>query len=176
MADRDGIVYLRALREKTPVIYPPGEAFPIGGSRVLRRSDRDAVTLVAAGITVTEALAAADALAAGGTAARVIDAYSLEPLDAETIRTAARETGAVVTIEDHRPAGGLGDAVLDALADPGGGFPAFAKLAVRNLPGSATPAEQLRAAGIDADAIVAAARALEARCGAGRSPPAASTR
>ncbi|MDQ7905084.1 transketolase [Phytohabitans sp. ZYX-F-186] len=159
MADRDGISYLRTNRGATPVIYPPGERFPIGGSRTLRRSPDDLVAIIAAGVTVHQALAAADQLAANGVRARVIDAYCVKPIDADAVRAAARDTGRIVTVEDHWPEGGLGDAVLDALA--GGDDPArVRKLAVRQMPASATPDEQLRAAGIDADAITAAARSL----------------
>jgi len=159
MADREGIVYLRTTREKTPVIYGPEDSFRIGGSRVVRSSGEDQVTLVAAGVTLHEAIAAADRLARDGIAARVIDLYSIKPIDVETLRRAARDTGRVVTVEDHWPEGGLGDAVLDAL---GGAAerPTVVKLAVRTMPGSATPAEQLTAAGIDAAHIADAARAL----------------
>jgi transketolase len=116
---------------------------------------------VAAGVTVHEALAAADTLAAEGTPARVVDLYSIKPIDAATLRRAAADTGHLVTVEDHWPEGGLGDAVLDAFAADGAGpLPRVVKLAVRDLPASATPREQLHAAGIDAGAIAAAARAL----------------
>jgi transketolase len=158
-ADLEGIVFLRTTREKTPVIYQPGEEFRVGGSRVLRSSADDAVTLVGAGITLHEALKAGDLLAAEGIPARVIDLYSIKPVDEETIRAAARETSAMVTVEDHFPEGGLGDAVLDALAAEGRSVP-VRKLAVRIMPGSATPAEQLEAAEIDAEHIAAAAREL----------------
>ena len=125
----------------------------------MRRTDADRVTLVGAGITLHEALAAAALLAADGIAARVIDCYSVKPIDAATLRTAGRETGAIITVEDHWPEGGLGDAVLEALAaDPS--RPPVVKLAVRHMPGSATPAEQLALAGIDAAHIAAAARDL----------------
>jgi transketolase len=117
LADLSGVSYLRICRGEAPVIYAPGERFPVGGSRVLRSARGDQVTLVAAGITVHEALAAADLLAEDGISARVIDAYSIKPIDAATLRTAARETGRIVTVEDHWPEGGLGDAVLSALAD-----------------------------------------------------------
>ncbi len=117
MADREGIVYMRTTREKTPVLYAPGDEFHIGGSRVVRRTDDDAVTLIGAGITLHEAIKAADALAADGISARVIDLYSVKPLDTDTVRAAARETGAIITVEDHWPEGGIGDAVLDSLAD-----------------------------------------------------------
>ena len=159
MADRTGIVFMRTTREKTPVIYPPGEEFPVGGSRVVRGTDNDAVTLIGAGITLHEAMKAADALAGDGIAARVIDLYSLKPIDVETLRTAAQETQGFVTVEDHWPEGGIASAVLEALAadEP---HPALFSLAVRDMPGSGTPAELLAAARIDADAIASAAREL----------------
>jgi transketolase len=159
MADRDGIVFMRTTREKTPILYDPGETFEIGGSRVVRRSEDDAVTLIGAGITVHEALKAADALAADGINARVIDLYSVKPIDAATVRTAGRETGAIITVEDHWGEGGIGDAVLDCLAaeQP---HPAVVKLAVRGMPGSGTPAELMAAAGIDAAHVAEAARDL----------------
>ncbi|BCB79181.1 transketolase [Phytohabitans flavus] len=160
MADRKGISYMRTNRGDTPVIYAPGERFPIGGSRVLRESTADKVAIVAAGVTVHQALAAADRLATEGIQARVIDAYSVKPIDADTLRAAARDTGRIVTVEDHWPEGGLGDAVLDVWADGTEPPPRVHKLAVRSMPASAKPDEQLRAAGIDADAIVAAARAM----------------
>lgn len=159
MADRPGITYLRTLRGETPVIYDAEEEFHIGGSRVVRSSAHDDVTLVAAGMTLHEALRAADRLAGEGLTARVIDLYSLKPVDAPTLRAAARETGGLVTVEDHWPEGGLGDAVLDVFADGSPG-PRLVKLAVRHMPASGTPDEQLRAAGIDADTITDTARAL----------------
>jgi transketolase len=160
MADLPGVSYLRTTRGDTPVIYEPDERFVVGGSRVLRSSDGDQLTIVAAGITVHEALAAADQLAEDGISARVIDAYSIKPIDAGTIRQAARDTGRIITVEDHWPEGGLGDAVLAALAVPGATLPLVVKLAVSSMPASATPAEQLHAAGIDAEAIVEAADEL----------------
>ena len=168
MADREGIVYMRTTREKTPVLYAPGEEFHIGGSRVVR--DGDAVTIIGAGITLHEALKAAETLATEGISARVIDLYSVKPIDAETIRAAARETGGIITVEDHWPEGGIGDAVLDALAaeQP---HPVVVKLAVREMPGSGTPSELVAAAGIDSNHIADAARELAGRAGAqGRSP------
>lgn len=141
------------------MIYPPGEQFPVGGSKVLRAGNADRVTIIAAGITVHEALATADALAADGIAARVINLYSVKPVDTQTLRKAAEVTGNFVTVEDHCPEGGLGDAVLAAFAT-GHQPPAVTKLAVHTMPGSATPEEQLHAAGIDAKAIEAAVRAL----------------
>ncbi|MFI1963320.1 transketolase [Streptomyces pathocidini] len=161
LADCPGIGYLRTTRGKTPVIYGPAERFPIGGSKVLRSSDEDRVTLVAAGVTVHEALAAAGRLAEDGIPARVVDLYSLKPADTATLRAAAEDTGCVVTVEDHHPEGGLGDAVAEAYAD-GGPVPRLTRLAVRTQPGSSTPEQQLHAAEIDAAAIASAARELVA--------------
>jgi len=159
MADLEGISYLRSTRQATPVIYGPDEEFEVGGSRVVRQSDDDAITIVAAGITLFEALAAADALANEGTHARVIDLYSVKPLDVATLTAAAKSTGRVLTVEDHWPEGGLGEAVMATLAEAG--ITVAAKsLAVRHMPGSATPEEELADAGIDAAAITAAARTL----------------
>ena len=153
MADREGIVYMRTLRPGTPVIYGPDEEFEIGGSRTLREGGD--VALVAAGITVHEALKAADELAGEGIESRVIDLYSIKPLDAETLRSLEMP---IVTVEDHWPEGGLGEAVLAALADVE--RPPVALLAVREMPHSGKPAELLREAGIDADGIAGAARRL----------------
>jgi transketolase len=160
MADLDGISYLRTLRPATPVLYEADDDFPIGGSKVPRSSDDDEVAIVAAGITVHEALKAADALAAEGVNARVIDAYSIKPIDAETLRDAAEATGGrIVTVEDHWPEGGLGEAVLAAFADAEE-RPRVKVLAVSGMPHSGKPAELLAAAGIDADHIAQAAREL----------------
>jgi transketolase len=163
MADTQGISYLRTLRPATPVLYSPDEEFAIGGSRVLRSSESDEVALVGAGITVHEALKAAAALEEEGIAARVIDLYSIKPLDAETLRAAAEATGGrLVTVEDHWAEGGLGDAVLAALADSDEP-PRVVKLAVQGMPKSGKPDELLSAAGIDAEHIAAAARRLVAQ-------------
>ncbi|MFF4960098.1 transketolase [Streptomyces sp. NPDC001222] len=159
MAGCEGIRYLRTSRGKTPVIYGPTEEFPVGGSKVLRASAEDRLTVVAAGVTVHEALKAADALAEQGIRVRVVDLYSVKPVDRATLREAAERTGCLLTVEDHREEGGLGDAVLDAFVD-GRPVPRLVRLAVRTMPGSATPAEQLHAAGIDAESIAAAARLL----------------
>jgi transketolase len=160
MADLDGIVFLRTTRANTPVIYGADEEFSVGGSTVVRGSENDEVTLIGAGITLHEALKAADALADEGTSARVIDLYSVKPVDEETLRAAAEATGGrFVVSEDHWPEGGLGEAVLSAFADSDE-RPRVVHLAVRELPGSGTPAELLAAAGIDADHIAAAARQL----------------
>jgi transketolase len=159
MADTPGISYLRTLRPATPVLYGPDEAFEIGGCRVLRSSDEDELAIVGAGITVHQALKAADILAEEGIAARVIDLYSVKPLDTETLRAAAEETGRIVTVEDHWAEGGIGDAVLAALAEIDE-QPHVVKLAVREMPRSGTPEECLAEAGIDAEHIAAAARRL----------------
>ncbi|TDT31550.1 transketolase [Streptomyces sp. BK208] len=159
MAGLEGIRYLRTSRGESEVIYGPDEEFPVGGSKVLRSSDADRLTVVAAGVTVHEALAAADALGRDGIPVRVIDLYSVKPVDRATLRAAAEETGCLVTVEDHRQEGGIGDAVLDAFAD-GRPVPRLVRLAVTTMPGSATPAEELRAAGIDAESVEAAVRML----------------
>ncbi len=159
MAELEGISYLRTTRAATPVVYAPDEEFEVGGSRVLRSSEEDDVTIVGAGITVGEALAAADGLEAEGISARVVDCYSVKPIDAEGLRDAASATGAVVTVEDHWPQGGLGEAVLSALAGLDE-HPAVARLAVAGMPGSGKPAELLAAAGIDREHIADAARQL----------------
>ncbi len=159
MADCEGIRYLRTSRGKSKVIYGPDEEFAVGGSKVLRSSPDDRLTLVAAGVTVPEALAAAEALERDGIRARVIDLYSVKPVDRDTLRRAAEETGCLVTVEDHHEEGGIGDAVLDAFLD-GRPVPRLVRLAVRTMPGSASPEEQLHAAGIDAEAIAAAGKLL----------------
>ncbi|MFL5995018.1 MAG: transketolase [Streptomyces sp.] len=159
MAGQDGIRYLRTGRGESPVIYGPEEEFPIGGSKVLRFSQSDRLTIVAAGVTVHEALKAAEALEQEGIRVRVVDLYSVKPVDRETLRQAAEDTGCLLTVEDHREEGGLGDAVLDAFAD-GRPVPRLVRLAVRTMPGSASPEEQLHAAGIDAESIAAAGRLL----------------
>jgi transketolase len=161
MADTKGIVFLRTLRPNTPVIYDADEEFRIGGSRVLRSSDEDEVTLVGSGITVHEALKAADALEEDGISARVIDLYSVKPIDGETLQAAAEATGRIVTVEDHYPEGGVGDAVLAALAE-NGERARVVRLAVGELPHSGKPAELLAAYGIDAEHIAASARQLVA--------------
>jgi transketolase len=157
MADREGISFIRTLRGKTEVRTPPGEDVAIGGSRTVREGDD--VAIVACGITVDQAVAAAEKLAGDGIEARVIDAYSIKPIDAETLRAAARECGAIVTVEDHWAEGGLGDAVLEALAEADDRPPVH-KLAVREMPTSGTPDELMHWAGIDADGIAGAARKL----------------
>jgi transketolase len=161
MADLPGISFLRTTRAKTPVLYPSTESFPVGGSKLLRQSNEDQVTVVAAGITVHESLKAYEQLQAESIRIRVIDAYSVKPIDAATLQQAAAATGGrLIVVEDHWPEGGLGDAVLDAFSGRDGACPAVLKLAVRGMPGSAPPAELMHAAGIDADHIVAAVKSL----------------
>ena len=156
-AAHDGMTYIRTSRPKTPVVYAADERFPIGGSKTLRQSAADAATVVAAGVTVFEALAACETLAEAGVRIRVIDAYSLQPLDAGALVAAARETGdRLITVEDHYAAGGLGDAVSDAVAPHG---IAVQRLAVRDVPRSGKPAELLDRFGISSRHIVAAVRA-----------------
>lgn len=154
--DHDGIAYLRTTRGTTPALYPSGADFRIGGAHV--HGDGDDVTIVAAGVTLFEALEAAKSLQENGVAARVVDAYSVAPLDVATLRQCLEETGAVLTVEDHRRAGGLGEAVAATLAATGAGK--VISLAVDGVPGSASPEEQRRLAGIDAASIVEAVRGL----------------
>lgn len=162
MAYLDGISYLRATRGAYPVLYAPDETFPVGGSKTLRASDGDKVTLIGAGVTLHECLAAADQLAAENIPVRVVDLYSVKPLDLDTLARAAQETGALVVVEDHHPEGGMGEAVLSALAAQRLA-PAVVHLAVRNLPGSGTPSELLDIAGISRTHIVRTAQDLAAR-------------
>ncbi len=163
MADLPGISYIRTTREKTPKLYDAGEEFPVGGSKTVRSSGQDRVALVGVGVTLVQALEAADALAAEGVSARVIDCYSIKPIDADTLRLALAETGLVVTVEDHWPEGGLGDAVLAALANGGERFGRVHKIAVTGMPGSGTPEELRDWAGISAGKIAASVRTLLAQ-------------
>jgi transketolase len=161
-ADNPGVTYLRTTRPDTPVIYPPEAEFRVGGSHLVHGSLRDQVTIAAAGITVHEAIKAALRLAAEGIYARVLDLYSVKPIDRDTLLESVRTTqGRLVTAEDHWPEGGLGDSVLAALADSGLPLRVI-KLAVRGMPGSGPADELLRAAGINADAISTAVRLLVA--------------
>jgi transketolase len=153
-----GPVYIRTSRPKTPVIYRTDEAFSVGGSKVNRQSAADKVTVVGAGVTLFEALKACDLLAGEGIAIRVIDAYSVQPIDAETLVAAAKATGGrIVTVEDHYAAGGLGDAVAEAAAPAG--F-TVRRLAVTEIPRSGKPEELLDRFGISATAIAATVKAL----------------
>lgn len=159
MATTPGISYLRTTRGAYPVIYPDGEAFPIGGAKLLR--DGNDVTLIGTGVTVHECLRAADLLAEQGIRARVIDCYSIKPIDQAMLTSAARVTGGrIVVAEDHHPEGGLGSAVADALLAAGQEALSLTHLAVTDMPGSGTGAELMAWAGIDGDHIATAARQL----------------
>jgi transketolase len=169
-AEHKGIVYIRTTRSATPIIYLPEERFVVGGSKVLKRSDRDTVTIAAAGITLHEALKAYEILKNEGVAVRVIDLYSIKPIDEAVLQEAARETVHIVTVEDHYAEGGIGEAVRSALA----GFPVpITSLAVRKKPMSGKPGELLDYEGISRDAIVGKVREIlcesavapEIRCG-----------
>jgi transketolase len=161
MAATPGISYMRTTRGAYPGLYPSGETFPVGGSKVLRSGEQDAVTLVGAGVTLHECLGAAEQLAAEGINARVIDCYSVKPIDTATLTAAAQATGGCfVVAEDHHPEGGLGEAVTSALVAAGQQNLTIAHLAVREMPGSGSGAELLAWAGIDAEHIAAAAREL----------------
>ena len=159
MADTPGIVYMRTTRGAYATLYGPNETFKIGGAKVVRQSPKDKVTLIGAGVTLHNCLAAADALEAKKIAARVIDLYSVKPVDVKTLRDAVRATkGRLVIVEDHYAEGGLGAAVMEALAADG--LPKIAHLAVKGLPTSGKPEELMNAAGISARHIVAAATKL----------------
>jgi len=164
MADQPGISYIRTTREALPALYGPDEQFHIGGSKVVRQSGSDQVTVVGAGVTLHEAVTAADRLQQEGINVRVIDLYSVKPIDSETLRAAAEATGGrFVVVEDHWPQGGLGEAVLAALSEaPNGGLTnvRLTHLAVNKMPTSGKPDELLHAYGIDAEAIASAIRSL----------------
>ncbi|MEU4674896.1 transketolase [Amycolatopsis sp. NPDC023774] len=161
MADRPGVSYLRTTRGGYPTLYSEDDEFPIGGAKVLRSTDDDVVTLIGAGVTLHECLAAADELARENIAARVIDLYSVKPVDTETLIAAADVTdGRFVVSEDHHPEGGLGSAVADALLASGLTPLRMKHLAVREMPGSGSAHELLDAAGISASHVAGAARAL----------------
>lgn len=158
MAKHKGISFLRTSRPKTPVIYDNNEPFPIGGAKIRRQAAGDKVTVVGAGVTLYEALKAADALAKEGIGITVIDAYSIKPLGKDVIKAAAQKSNnLVVTVEDHYAEGGLGDAVAGELSADG---IKVHKLAVRELPHSGKPEELLAKYGIDAAAIVKAVKSL----------------
>jgi transketolase len=151
-----GIVYIRTTRAKTKVLYGNDEAFPVGGSKTIRQSGKDAVTIVAAGITLSEALIAHDQLAKDGIATRVIDLYSVKPIDAATLLRAAAETGGIVTVEDHSVCGGIGEAVAAVVA----GRARVSILGIREIPRSGKPGELVEKYGISAKSIVLAVKAL----------------
>lgn len=154
MANLTGISYMRTTREKTPILYDAKETFEIGGSKVVKRSGQDKATLVAAGITLHESLKAYEQLQQSGINVRVIDLYSVKPVDSKTLKEAAKETGLLIVVEDHWPEGGMGDAVLEAFAGSNQPLPKVIKLAVKSMPGSGTPDELMDAAGISARHIV----------------------
>jgi len=156
MKDLDGIVFLRSTREKTPIVYGPDEKFPIGGSKTLRSSDSDVATIITAGITLHEAITAADELQGKGVNVRIIDLYSVKPIDAATIQKAASETGHLIVVEDHWAQGGLGDAVLAALAEGNVAAKKYSHLCVTKMPRSGKPDELLVDNGISAGDIVKA--------------------
>jgi transketolase len=141
----------------TPILYGPEEKFPIGGCKVLRQSPQDVVTVIGAGVTLVEALKACDELQKEGIAIRVIDLYSVKPVDEQTLKEAAAATKAVITVEDHYPEGGLGDAVRTALAETP--TPVYS-LAVRQRPKSGKPQELLDYEGISQAAIIKTVRGL----------------
>jgi transketolase len=150
-----GPVYIRTSRPNTPVIYGPDETFEIGGLKILRQSEADVATVVGGGVTVFEALKAYEELQGRGVSIRVVDLYSLQPIDSATLLRCAREThGRVITVEDHYRGGGIGEAVASALA--GGGYVVSHQLAVSEIPRSGTPDELLDHYGISARHIVAA--------------------
>ena len=170
MAEVDGISYMRTTREKTPILYKNDESFPIGGSKILRQSKEDKATLIAAGITLHESLKAYEELKKQGINVRVIDLYSVKPIDSKTIIEAAKDTDCLIVVEDHWPEGGLGDAVIEAFVqhesstkksvESNGNLklPKLVKLAVKSMPGSGTPEELMDAAGISASHIVNAVK------------------
>jgi transketolase len=161
MARTSGVVYMRTTRGAYRVLYPSDETFTVGGSKTLRSHDGDQVAIVAAGITLHEALKAADELDADGIQVRVIDAYSIKPIDTQTLVAAAAATGGrIVVSEDHHREGGLGAAVIAALIGAGVSDLHVEHLAVDGVPGSGTGSELLAWAGIDADHIAAAVRRL----------------
>jgi transketolase len=164
MAEHEGIAYLRTTRGKTPVIYDADEPFSIGGSKLVRSSDQDDVTLIGAGVTLHEALKAHDLLREHNLTARVIDLYSIKPMDHATVRRAADETSAIFTIEDHFPEGGLGETVLTCLSD----HPTPVNcLAVRKRPMSGASDKLLHQQGISAKQIVETVTAMMQRESAG---------
>ena len=164
MVDLEGIVYLRTTRMKTPIIYSADETFPIGGSKVVHSSDDDAITIMGAGVTLHEAIKAYKRLKQEGITVRIIDLYSIKPIDVETISQAASDTeGKIIVVEDHWAEGGIGAAVLDALTSEDSTYTGaiqLTKLAVTKMPSSGAPEDMLQAAKINADAIFEAALSM----------------
>ncbi len=154
-----GVAYIRAGRPKAPILYSNEETFALGQAKVLKQSANDVATVVAAGVTLTEALAAYEQLKAAGIAIRVVDLFSVRPVDKATLLTSAKATrNIVITVEDHHPAGGLGDAVSEAVSPEG---VRVIRLAVRVMPHSGKPEELLHQQGIDAAGIIAAVKQLK---------------
>ena len=162
-----GPVYIRTSRPKTPVIYDNDEQFPIGGLKVVRKSDKDTATVIGAGITLFEAIKAHDELKAKGISIRVIDLYSVQPIDAASLIEAGEETGRLITVEDHYIAGGLGDAVARAVAPAG---LTVTRLAVPEIPRSGKPEELVDKFGISARHIVDAVTVVDVRTSDGLQP------
>jgi transketolase len=161
MAGRPGINYLRTSRPKFPIVYSKDEKFPIPGFKVLRQSPQDKVTVIGAGVTLHEALKAADQLKAEGTAVRVIDLYCVKPIDGkELAKEIAATGGRLITVEDHWAEGGIGEAVLSALAQASVAPAKSRLIAVREMPHSGKPDELVDAFGISARHIVEAVRAI----------------
>lgn len=155
-AEHYGNVYIRTTRTDTPIIYPPSEEFEIGGSKVLKKNNKDVATIITAGITLHEALKAYEELAKEDIFIRIIDLYSIKPIDKKAINEAAIETKFIFTIEDHYPEGGLGEAVISALEQPC----KFKIIAVKKLPVSGKPSELLEYEGISKDSIVKAVKEM----------------
>jgi transketolase len=159
--ETQGMFFIRTTRPDTPVIYPNDESFEPGKAKVIRSSSKDRATVVGAGITLVEALKAHDRLAEEGIAICVVDLFSVKPVDAKGLQRAAKKTGGrVITVEDHYPEGGIGEAVQSALAGTGA---QVRRLAVREIPRSGKPTELLARFGIDADHIVSAVRKVVGR-------------
>jgi transketolase len=150
-AKHDGIVFIRTTRMETPILYDPEETFVIGGSKVLRKSDKDKATVIGAGVTLCEALAAYEALKKEGMLIRIIDLYSIKPIDEKTLRQAAGDTKSIITVEDHYAEGGIGEAVRTALSNSA--VPIHC-LAVRKKPKSGKPQELLDYEEISRTAII----------------------
>jgi transketolase len=148
-----GIFYIRTTREATPLLYGPSDTFPIGKSKVLKRGENDAVAVIAAGVTVFEALSAYDELKKQGIEVRVIDLYCVKPIEKEAFREAIGEARSIITVEDHRPEGGIGEAVKSVLADSGKAIPVYS-LAVRKMPKGGKPIEIIDYEEISKNAIV----------------------
>jgi transketolase len=151
-----GVVYIRTSRPKTKILYPNNETFPIGGSKTLRSSGNDQLTIVSAGVTLFEALVAADKLKGMGIHVRVIDAYSVKPIDEKTLVQAADETKTILTVEDHSVCGGLGEAVSAAVSGHG----RVVMVGVRSIPHSGKPNELMEHFGLSASGIERKVREL----------------